>query len=160
MSSRRIVGQLSERTETHVERKTIALRNAYPIGLRQWGMFITVFDDAVPANNLTYELKRGLSSTNKSDNNNWQELASGGGGGALPAGVVIHIGDYDATSDKLPGEVGAGAFVGTGAGGSIKKGNQWRLNPGSTTPGLYPQFSVATALQDNPTLPTHYDLKY
>ncbi len=93
-------------------------------------------------------------------NEGWVITAGSGGGGALPAGVVIHIGDYDATSDKLPGEVGAGAFVGTGAGGSIKKGNRWRINPASTTDGLYPQFTIATALQDNPTLPAHYDLKY
>lgn len=73
-------GQKNTPERTHVERRTIALRNAYPVGLRQWGMLVTVFADPSPANNVTYELKRGLSSTSKSDNNNWQEFSGSGGG--------------------------------------------------------------------------------
>lgn len=78
-------GQKSRPEKTHVERKTIALRNTYPVGLRQWGMLITVFDDPVAANNKTYELSKGFSSTSKSDNSNWKEFTASTGGSTEPS---------------------------------------------------------------------------
>lgn len=58
---------------THVEVATLALRNAYPVGLRKWGMRITVTDDPTPANNQTYLLTKGLVDSDKSNNNNFEQ---------------------------------------------------------------------------------------
>jgi hypothetical protein len=62
---------------THISVATVAARNATAPGGKQrvWGMLVTVIAD-----NTTYELKRGLASTNILDNSNWQVMASGGGG--------------------------------------------------------------------------------
>lgn len=56
-----------------IEIETLALRNAYPVGLRTWGMRVTVFNDPTPGNNGTYVLTYNYSgSTSKQENANWQ----------------------------------------------------------------------------------------
>lgn len=66
-------GSTQSPNTTHVEVATVALRNAYPVGLRQWGMRITVFDDPTPANNITYVLTKGLVDSDKANNNNFDQ---------------------------------------------------------------------------------------
>ena len=58
---------------THVEVATLALRDAYSVGLRQWGMRITVTDDPTPANNQTYVFTKGLADSDKANNNNFEK---------------------------------------------------------------------------------------
>lgn len=56
-----------------VEVTTVTLRNAYPEGLRRWGMRITVYADPTPSNNGTWVLAYDLQSTQLTDNSNWQK---------------------------------------------------------------------------------------
>lgn len=60
----------------HVEVATLALRDAYPVGLRKWGMLITVTDDPTPANNITWELRKGFTDSDKSNNSNFRDANS------------------------------------------------------------------------------------
>jgi hypothetical protein len=59
----------------------ITERNNITEDRREWGMLVTVWDDANPSNNAIYELKYGESSTNIADNANWVVLSVGGSGG-------------------------------------------------------------------------------
>lgn len=73
---------------------TVTMRNQYPVGLRKWGMLITVYADAIPANNKTYSLKYNYASISKADNNNWVDAATGLGiqskyKGASPTTVTV-----------------------------------------------------------------------
>lgn len=65
---------------THVEVATLTMRNIYPLGLRKWGMRITVTDDPTPVNNSTYVLTKGLVDNDKTNNDNWQLEANIGDG--------------------------------------------------------------------------------
>jgi hypothetical protein len=120
--ARREVGQVTAPERTHVERRTIALRNKYPVGLRIWGMLITVTDDPDSANNITWELKKGLSSNSKADNDNWQEFSSGGGtsytfgNGIEESGGVVSLGGTFTQPATLL-EVGNGQYFDILAGG-------------------------------------------
>jgi len=55
----------------------LVARNAVPVYLRQFGMFYTVYNDGT--NNGTYYLKYGKTSTDPSDNGNWELFAQGSG---------------------------------------------------------------------------------
>jgi hypothetical protein len=59
----------------------ITERNNITEDRREWGMLVTVWDDANPSNNAIYELKYGESSTTITDNGNWVVLSVGGSGG-------------------------------------------------------------------------------
>lgn len=54
-----------------VEVATVALLYSYPVGLRTWGLRVSVTDDGDPASNRTYILVRGLVDEDKSNNANW-----------------------------------------------------------------------------------------
>lgn len=56
---------------THVEVPNFAAMQAYPVGLRKWGMRITVTDDTDDFYNTNWVLKKGFNSNNKSDNQNF-----------------------------------------------------------------------------------------
>lgn len=83
---------------------TVSLRNNYPVGLRKWGMLITVYADPTPSNNKTYSLKYNYASISKADNNNWVDAATGLGiqsryNGASP--TTITVGGLNAGSTIL-----------------------------------------------------------
>lgn len=65
----------------HHQVATLSDRDAIIVQRRQWGMLCSVYNDSTAANNATYQLKYGYSSTNTMDNSNWV-VFSGGSGGA------------------------------------------------------------------------------
>ena len=75
----------------------------FPVGLRKWGMMLTVYADGDGANNITWYLKYNQNSTDKSDNANWVDASTvfgGGGGGA--GSVVIKSRNFDASGGDFP----------------------------------------------------------
>ena len=56
---------------------TVTARNNYPVGLRKWGMIVTVYDDATASNNKAWMLKYNQSSTDKANNANWVDANVG-----------------------------------------------------------------------------------
>jgi hypothetical protein len=60
---------------------SVTERDAITEDRREWGMLVTVWNDASPENNAIYELKYGESSTTLTDDGNWVVLSVGGGGG-------------------------------------------------------------------------------
>ena len=67
---------------------TKALLYQYPVGLRKWGMRITVTDDPTSGNNCEWVLVKGMSDTLKSNNLNW-------------APATIEIGQYNMTDPGM-----------------------------------------------------------
>ena len=61
--------------------ETIAERDSLIIERRDWGMLVVIYNDSTPANNKTYQLTYGYSSTTLTDNLNWKEFSGSGGGG-------------------------------------------------------------------------------
>lgn len=57
---------------------TLAERNSLIVERREWGMFVTVYNDGV--NNGTYQLTYNYVDTNLSNNSNWVVFSGGGGG--------------------------------------------------------------------------------
>lgn len=55
----------------HHSYATLAERNSLITPRRNWGMLVTIYNDATSSNNNTYQLRYGFSSTTISDNNNW-----------------------------------------------------------------------------------------
>jgi len=55
----------------HHQVSTLVDRNNIMVQRRQWGMLCTVYADSTSANNVTYQLKYGYSSTDSMDNANW-----------------------------------------------------------------------------------------
>lgn len=66
----------TQHDKTHTEVASIMRRNNYPVGLRQWGMRITVSDPYE-----TYKLTKGLVDTDRGNNANWEVEGSGVGSG-------------------------------------------------------------------------------
>lgn len=94
---------------TAAEAATLAALYLVPVGLRKWGMMITVYADGVPANNITWYLKYNQASTDKSDNNNWVDASTVFGGGA--GGMAIKDSNFDASGGNFP-LLGAGVSKG------------------------------------------------
>ena len=103
----------------HHEAETIARRNG--IRSRRWGMRVTVYNDANPANNGDYVLSYALANTNRQSNSNWLKVAdigeTWGGGGSVytfenglteAAGVVQIGGSFTEGATVL--EVGSGQY--------------------------------------------------
>ncbi len=63
----------------HHSYPTLNERDSIIIQRREWGMFVTIFNDGLVDNNNTYQLVRGFSSINIMDNNNWVVFNSGNG---------------------------------------------------------------------------------
>ena len=72
--------------------ETIAERNALIVERRDWGMLVVIYNDPTPANNKTYQLTYGYSSTTLTDNLNWKEFSgSGGSGGGEWLDSVLNV---------------------------------------------------------------------
>ena len=72
----------------------IATRNSIIEERREWGMLAAVYNDATPANNVTWQLKYGAFNTDINENKNWVKFTgtvSGGGGSAYWIDPVIEI---------------------------------------------------------------------
>jgi hypothetical protein len=61
--------------------ETIAERDSLIVERRDWGMLVVIYNDTTPANNKTYQLTYGYSSTTLTDNLNWKEFSGSGGSG-------------------------------------------------------------------------------
>ena len=72
---------------------TISERNSIIIERREWGMFVVVYNDAIPSNNKTYQLTYGYFNTDLNNNLNWKEFtsSSGNSGGTEWLNSVISI---------------------------------------------------------------------
>jgi hypothetical protein len=87
----------------HREAVNISIRNG--IQLRRWGMRVTVYNDATPANNGDWVLEYNRASTNRKDNANWLKVAdinTTWGGGGSSVNFINGIGELS------PGNVGLG----------------------------------------------------
>ena len=110
----------------HHEAETIARRNG--IRSRRWGMRVTVYNDANPANNGDYVLSYALANTNRQSNSNWLKVADigetwGGGGsvytfenGLEESGGVVQLGGTFTEAATLL-EIGNGQYFDILAGG-------------------------------------------
>jgi len=104
-----------------------ALRNA--IRARRWGMRVTVYTGGSSGE---YVLTYNLASTNLQDNNNWLKVVDintpwGTGAVTTPS---YYRGFYDASGNTYP------ATGGSGGGGAILAGDQFRLSVGGTLNGV------------------------
>ena len=78
----------------HHQVSTLIDRDNIMAQRRQWGMLCTVYGDAIPTNNTTYQLRYGYSSTDSMDNANWVLFGGGSvgsGGGSNWSDPVISI---------------------------------------------------------------------
>lgn len=66
----------------HHQVATLVARNNIMVQRRQWGMLCTVYNDSTAANNATYQLRYGYSSTDTMDNANWVLFGGGAAGAA------------------------------------------------------------------------------
>lgn len=71
--------------KTHVSVATTALRDAYPVSLRDWGMVITVED-------ADYKLVYNEASTDLADNDNWVEIATPSASGGSAGDIQVNNG--------------------------------------------------------------------
>lgn len=97
---------------------TLSNRDATPVYFRQFGMFYTVYNDSI--NNGTYILKYGKTSTDLSDNGNWDLFAGAAGNNVkkidqsilntgsinLPANCILYMILINAAAELLAGLVG------------------------------------------------------
>lgn len=68
---------------------------------RDWGMLCTVYADSTPANNITWQLTYGHSSTNIMDNTNWTKFSGSSSGSS--SGSAYWIDPVLAISSNEPG---------------------------------------------------------
>ncbi|GHM98805.1 hypothetical protein WSM22_02950 [Cytophagales bacterium WSM2-2] len=94
------LGGYGVRDTVAIDAASVTLRNAIPFGKRKWGMMVTVYADANPANNIIWYLKYNNASTNKNDNNNWVDLSTVVGGGS--GSMVIKSSAFDASPGNFP----------------------------------------------------------
>ena len=107
--------------------ETIAERNALIVERRDWGMLVVIYNDPTPANNNTYQLTYGYSSTTLTDNHNWKEFSgSGGGGGGEWLDSVLTV----SFSEPVSPSNGDRYLVGRNQSDSISGTNWISLTPG------------------------------
>lgn len=75
----------------HHQVATLSERDAIIAQRREWGMLCTVYNDAVPSNNATYQLTYGYSSTTATDNANWAVFSVAGGSNANWSAPVLSV---------------------------------------------------------------------
>ena len=107
--------------------ETIAERDALIVERRDWGMLVVIYNDPTPANNNTYQLTYGYSSTTLTDNHNWKEFSgSGGGGGGEWLDSVLTV----SFSEPVSPSNGDRYLVGRNQSDSISGTNWISLTPG------------------------------
>ena len=107
--------------------ETIAERNALIVERRDWGMLVVIYNDPTPANNKTYQLTYGYSSTTLTDNLNWKEFSgSGGSGGGEWLDSVLTV----SFSEPVSPSNGDRYLVGRNQSDSISGTNWLPLTPG------------------------------
>jgi hypothetical protein len=107
--------------------ETIAERDALIVERRDWGMLVVIYNDTTPANNKTYQLTYGYSSTTITDNSNWKEFSgSGGSGGGEWIDSVLTV----SFSEPVSPSNGDRYLVGRNQSDSITGTNWISLTPG------------------------------
>lgn len=82
---------------------TLSERNSIIIERRDWGMFVTVYNDGV--NSKTYQLKYGYSDTNLMNNSNWIEFSSStSSGNEWIDSIITRTSTPPATSSNVDGD--------------------------------------------------------